>query len=43
VKLKSLAKRILVSIGHRLDSLVEGPSMQALFTRAVSACGLSHV
>jgi hypothetical protein len=42
-KFKSLAKRILVSIGHRLDSLVEGPSVQALFTRALSVCGLRNM
>jgi hypothetical protein len=43
VTLKSLVKRLLVSVGHRLDRLVEGPSVQALFTRALSVCGLSHV
>jgi hypothetical protein len=40
VKLKPLVKRILVSIGH---SLVGWPSVKALFTRAVSMFGLSHV
>jgi hypothetical protein len=43
VKLKQLVKRILMSIGHRLDRLVEGPSVQALFTRAISMCGLKNV
>jgi hypothetical protein len=43
VKLKSLVKRILVSIGHRLDRLVEGPSVQALFTRLLSMYGLRDV
>jgi hypothetical protein len=38
-KLEPLAKRILVSIGHRL---VGWPSMRVLFTRAVSLFGFSH-
>jgi hypothetical protein len=40
VKLKPLVKRILVSIGHRM---VGWPSVRALFTRALSVFGLTHV